>query len=189
MNKKVEEKLVLKRNVKKVIKKIMLTIIIFLIGMITVKANPNLKKSLTENIYEKNFKFTKTKKFYEKYFGNILSLEKVVKKEQPVFSEKLAFSKKEAYEKGVKLKVSNNYMVPALESGIVVFMGEKENYGQTIIIEQVDGIDTFYSNINYNNIKLYDYIEKGELLGETKGNNLFLSFQKNGEFLDYQKYI
>ena len=80
-------------------------------------------------------------------------------------------------------------MVPTIESGIVVFIGEKENLGTTVIIEQVDGIDTFYSNININNIKLYDYIEKGELLGETKGNDLYLFFQKNGEYLDYQKYI
>lgn len=154
-----------------------------------VKQNPNLKGILKENVYEKSFKFTKSKKLYEKYFGNILSLDKVIKEEQPVFSEKLSFEKSENYEKGVKLKVPKNYMVPTLESGIVVFIGEKENYGNTVIIEQVDGIDTYYANVNTNNIKLYDYIEKGELLGETKGSNLYLVFQKNGEYLDYHKYI
>lgn len=189
MKKRVEERLILKKSVKKTLNKLMLTIVVFLVGMITVKANPNLKKILNDNVYEKNFKFTKAKTAYEKYFGNILSLDKIIKKEQPVFNENLAFEKKESFEKGVKLKVSNNYMVPAIESGIVVYIGEKENYGTTIIIEQIDGIDTFYSNINFNNIKLYDYIEKGELLGETKGNNLYLCFQKNGEYLDYQKYI
>ena len=80
-------------------------------------------------------------------------------------------------------------MVPAIESGIVVFIGEKEKIGNTIIIEQVNGIDTFYSNININNLKLYDYVEKGELLGEVKNNELFLSFQKNGKYLDYKKYV
>lgn len=44
-------------------------------------------------------------------------------------------------------RVSNNYLVPTLESGIVVFMGEKEGYGKTIIIEQINGIDVWYSNI------------------------------------------
>ena len=80
-------------------------------------------------------------------------------------------------------------MVPAIESGIVVFIGEKEKIGNTIIIEQVNGIDTFYSNININNLKLYDYVEKGELLGEVKNNELFLTFQKNGKYLDYKKYV
>ena len=30
-------------------------------------------------------------------------------------------------------------MVPVLESGIVIFMGEKAGYGNTVVIEQVDG--------------------------------------------------
>ena len=46
-----------------------------------------------------------------------------------------------------------------------------------------------YSNIKNNKYKLYDYIEKGELLGEVNGDNLYISFQKNGEYLDYKNYI
>ena len=80
-------------------------------------------------------------------------------------------------------------MVPSIESGIVVFMGEKEGYGNTIIIEQVNGVDVYYSNINPSNIKLYDYIEKGKLLGEVKDNKLYMVFQKDGKYLDYKKYI
>ena len=38
-------------------------------------------------------------------------------------------------------------------------------------------------------IKLYDYIEKGNMLGSTKDNVLYLVFQKGGKFLDYKKYI
>lgn len=189
MNKRIEEKLVLKKSIKKAISKFMVAIIFFLLGMIAVKANPNLKTTINENIYNKNFKFTKTKKIYEKYFGNLLSLDKIIKEEQPVFNEKLSYEKIEPYKKGASLKVVNGYMVPTLESGIVVFIGEKKDYGNTIIIEQVDGIDTFYSNINIGNIKLYDYIEKGELIGEAKDNNLYLVFQKDGKYLDYQKYI
>ena len=80
-------------------------------------------------------------------------------------------------------------MVPALESGIIIFIGEKENYGETIIIEQTNGIDVFYSNITKNNFKLYDYVEKGTYLGETKDDKLYLIFQKNGEVLNYKDYI
>lgn len=189
MNKTIKEKLVLKKSIRNVLNKVLITIIIFLIGMIAVKKNPTLKSQIKENVYEKSFKFTKSKKLYEKYFGNILSLDKVIKEEQPVFNEKLSFEKSESYKNGVKLKVATNYMVPTLESGIVVFIGEKENYGNTVIIEQIDGIDTYYANISVNNLKLYDYIEKGELIGETKGDNLYLVFQKNGEYLDYKKYI
>ena len=53
----------------------------------------------------------------------------------------------------------------------------------------MDGIDTYYSNVNTNNYKLYDYIEKGQVLGETASTELYLSFEKSGEKLDYKKYI
>ena len=38
-------------------------------------------------------------------------------------------------------------------------------------------------------MKLYDYVEKGKLLGETKDNNLYLVYQKDGQYLDYKEYI
>ena len=79
-------------------------------------------------------------------------------------------------------------MVPVLESGIVVYIGEKKDYGNTVIIQQVDGVDAWYSNVD-TNISLYDYVEKGTLLGNSKDNNLYLYFQKNGEFIDYKDYI
>lgn len=184
----VKKKLVLKKSVRIFISKVMITVIIFLSAMILIKENKDFKNFILENVYEKSFKFTKIKNIYQKYFGNILSIDKIVKEEQSVFSEKLTYDKKKDYKDGVMLTVNKNYMVPVLESGIVIFMGEKEGYGNTVIIEQINGIDVFYGNISVNNIKLYDYIEKGELLGEADGK-LYLAFQKDGEYLNYKDYI
>ena len=175
MNKRIETRLVLKKNIKRTLNKLLLSIILFLIGMILVKQNPNLKKNIEKNLYEKSLPFQKVKNYYEKHFGNILSLDKITKKEQAVFSEKLVYEKIEDYKDGVKLKVTDNYMVPVLESGVVVYIGNKDGYGSTIIVEQVNGIDTYYSNIKIDNIKLYDYVEKGELLGEVNNNILIIS--------------
>ena len=102
----------------------------------------------------------------------------------------LKISKKEtAYENGVELQVSQNYLVPALESGVVIFLGEKSGYGKTLIIEQVNGIAVFYSNIEFVDIKLYDFIEKGELLGEAKEEKIYLAFSKEGKYLNYKEFI
>ena len=60
---------------------------------------------------------------------------------------------------GNKFIVEKQYLMPILQSGMVVFVGEKEGYGNTIIVQQVDGVDVWYSNIT-SNVKLYDYIEK-----------------------------
>ena len=80
-------------------------------------------------------------------------------------------------------------IIPVLESGLVVFIGDKDNYKNSIIIQQVNGIDVWYSNINNSNLKLYDYVEKGTLIGETINNELFLVFKKDGKAIDYKKYI
>lgn len=185
----VKKKLVLKKSVRNFITRVLIVVIIFLVGMILVKSNSKAKNSILKQVYDTNFKFTKVKDIYQKYFGNILSIDKLALEDKQVFQEELTYQKAKSYLDGVKLQVSDNYMVPALESGIVIFMGEKEGYGNTIVIEQVDGIDVYYSNISSDGIKLYDYVEKGKLLGEAEDNQLYLVFQKDGSFLDYKKYI
>lgn len=185
----VKKKLVLKKGIRSFINRLLIVIIIFLSCLILIKSNNSFKNNLIKYVYEDSFKFTKLKAIYEKYFGKILSIDKVAPKEEAVFNEKLEYTKANVYNDGAVLTVSDNYMVPTLESGIVVFIGEKEGYGSTVIIEQVDGIDVWYSNIKANNIKMYDYIEKGSLIGEVKGKKLYMVFQKDGAFLDYKKYI
>lgn len=185
----IKKQLVLKKHIKKAISKILITIIIFLLGMIILKKNPSYKATIQKNIYEKSIKFTKIKDTYNKYFGKLLSIDKITYKETPVFNENLTYKDKKTYKDGVELTVEEGYMIPSLKNGIVVYIGEKEEYGSTIIIEQENGIDVFYSNVITDGIKLYDYIEKGEYVGRAKDTKIYLLFQKNGEVLNYQEYI
>lgn len=177
---------ILKSKLRSLINRVLVSAIIFLIGLITIKANPNYLKKINKYLYEESIHFSGFKKIYNKLFGKYIGEKEEVK---PVFTEKIAYKKDSVYKDGVKLEVSDGYLIPALESGIVTFMGEKEEYGYTIIIEQVNGINVWYSNINPKNIKMYDYIKKGDLIGESKGKNLFLLFEGKGKFLDYKKYI
>ena len=185
----IKKNLVLKKSVRNFMTRVLITVIIFLVGMILVKSDNKIKNSILENVYNKNFEFTKLKDIYQKYFGNILSIDQLAVKEQAVFREKLSYKKANTYLDGVKLTVDENYMVPILESGIVIFIGEKEGYGNTVVVEQVDGVDVYYSNISTDGVQLYDYVEKGSLLGEAKNQKLYLVFQKDGKFLNYQDYI
>ncbi len=185
----VKKKLVLKKSARGFLTRLMLTVIIVLIGLITVKSNSNIKKIITKNVYESSFNFGVAKNIYQKYFGSILPINKVIQEEQPVFSEKLTYKSDNTYKDGCVLNVSDNYMVPAIESGVVVFLGQKEEYGQTIIVEQINGVEVFYSNVEPVELKLYDYIEKGKLLGEVKGKKLYMVFSKDGKYLNYKDYI
>ena len=75
-----------------------------------------------------------------------------------------------------------------MDSGIVIFIGDKEGYGKTVIVQQENGVDVWYSNLEEINVKLYDYIKKGNLIGMVN-QNLYLVFIKNGDVIDYKEYI
>lgn len=167
--------------------KTLICILLFLLFLICNKSIKNFKYTVYENIYNSNFSFARTNKLIEKYFGEIFPINKV--SEIQVFNESLIYKSKDKYKDGVLLKVDNNYIVPSIASGIVIYIGEKEDYGMTIIIEDENEIDYWYSNINILNIKLYEYINKGDFLGEVIDNNLIMKFQKKGKTLDYNKYV
>ena len=170
--------------------KCLLSLLLLISTLCIIKVYPDTKDVIEQKVFKENISFAKINSIYQKYFGSILPIDSlIVEPTKTVFDEKLVYQSEEKYKEGVKLTVDKNYLMPVLESGIVVFIGNKDNYGQTIIIQQVDGIDTWYVNLKSDSIKLYDYVEKGSLLGECINNEVYLYYQKSGEFLDYQKYL
>ena len=189
-NKKRKKVTIIKKS-SRILNRFLLTIIITLITLISLKSNSKLRTVFYEKVYNKSFSFATINKLFKDKFGSPIPFSDVIEKKETkeVFNEKLAYKEKSKYLDGVKLTVSKNYLVPTLENGIIVFIGEKEDYGNTVIIEQVDGIDVWYSNINVSNVKLYDYLDKGSFIGEVKDNNLYMVFKKEGKVLNYENYI
>lgn len=182
-----EEKLI--KYLRSLILRSLTVIVLFLILAILTKTNQTYKDKIISNLYEKNISFTKMKNLYNKYLGGIIPLEKVENNLVQVFNEELEYYNNSIYYDGVKLEVSNNYLVPIIEDGMIVYIGEKENYGNVIIIEGINGIDIWYGNMETISVELYDYVEKGTYLGTTKDNNLFLVYSREGDFLDYKEYL
>lgn len=183
-------KVVVKSKKHNKLSKFLILIIITLVTLISLKSNPKLRTSFYKNVLEKNFKFASINKLFKDKFGVPIPFSDILEKKETkqVFSEKLKYSEKSKYLDGVKLKVDNNYLVPNIENGIVVFIGKKDNYGDTIIIEGTDGIDIWYSNVK-SSLKLYDYVEKGSLVGEALSNDIYLVYKKDGKVLNYEDYI
>lgn len=173
---------------KNIVLRVLITIIVTLILLIGFKMNNNFKKTFYHYVYEENFPFSAVKNFLQEKFGTSLTFDKIVTDEE-VFNEKLSYKDKSLYHDGVKLTVSSEYMIPSFESGIVVYIGEKENYKQVVIVQQMNGVDVWYGNIKQANVKLYDYVEKGSLIGQVDNKTLYLVFQKEGKFVDYQSYL
>ena len=182
-----EEKII--KYLRNLILRIMVVIVLFLIMAIMSKSSNTYKDFIVTNLYEKHITFTKIKKLYDKYLGGITPLDKVIDNEITVFNEELSYENISKYHDGAKLEVNKNYLVPVIEEGMVIYIGEKENYGNVIIVEDINGIDIWYGNMETTTAKLYDYVDKSTYLGTTKDNILYLVYQKNGEFLNYEEYL
>ena len=167
----------------------MIAIIFILVSIIYTKYSTTNLLMYKKYILNDVWSFSKINSFYTKYLGGVLPFNNILKdNSKPVFNEKLVFKNSENFKDGIALEVGTSYLIPAINSGIVVFIGEKEGYGQSVIIQGVDGVDIWYGNISHNNLKLYDYIEKGRLVGETLQENLYLVLFKDGNYLNYEEY-
>lgn len=173
----------LKPSVVRYLYKILVVFIITLILLIGMKASSSFKTNFYKYVYDQSFSFTKFNNLYHKYFGKVIK-----EKTEPVSSDKITYSNISKYGDGAKLSVGSDYAIPIRESGIVVFIGNKDKYNKTVIIQQNNGIDLWYGNIDTVNIKLYDYVTKGSILGNCK-DYLYLVFKKNGQVLNYEKNI
>ena len=176
------------KKINLILSKILLSIILVLIILILSKTNSNFKSLVYDKVYNTNISFAYLNHLYTTHLGKLIpfNIDLDIK---PVFNEKLKYKKANKYLDGCILEVDTNYLVPSLDSGFIVFIGEKDKYGKTIIIEQENGIEVWYGNLDNISVSLYDYIEKGSFLASTINNNLYLVFKQNGQILNYEEYI
>lgn len=166
----------------------LISVILCLVSLIYINISNKNLKTYKANLFEKSLSFTKVSNIYNKYFGTVLPLELEKGATKTVFSEGLSYLDINKYKNGYELNLDNN-IVNSVWDGIVVFIGEKENYGNTIIVQGSDGVDIWYGNVSNVNVTLYDYISKNTILGESTDKKLYLVFDKENEYLSYEKYL
>ncbi len=168
------------KRFKNVFLKILLSIFILFGVLSIIRLSPDTKSAIKKELFETNFDFSVVNNFISKIFPseeNISANDAGIK-----------YKKHSNYLDGVMFEMNEGDSVNLIDSGIVVFIGEKEGYGKTLIVQQSNGVDVWYGNLDNINVNIYDYVNKNTIIGESKGE-LYLVFQKNGEFLDYKNYI
>ena len=175
-----KQKKEIKKNYKKTISKILLAVIFILINLIIL--NTSLKDNYKKHFFE-NLNIAKINNIYKKYIGS--------EKEKEVLTsyENIIYEEREEYEDGYKLKVGTNEIINVLKPGIIVYIGDKDNYKDTIIVQGNDGIDIWYSNITITEFKLYDYVTTGDTLGIANDDYIYLKILKDGNKIKYEEYF
>ena len=170
-----------------IIIKFIIIILLFFSGTILVKKNQKFKNDLYNKLYKNNFSFAVFKTYYNNNIGNIIPFQNIFKKKR-VFNDKIEYKSLSKYNKGIKLNLYDNYPIPILKEGIVIYVGEKDKM-QTVIVQQSNSVDVWYRNLSNTNVKLYDYVEKNDIIGEAKNNTLYLQYYLNGVEVDYKKFF
>ena len=172
-------------NLKPVISKVLIAMIFFLASIIFTNSSDKNLLFYKEHVLTESLPFTKIKSWYEDLFGEVLPKSENT---QMVMNGHLVYKNIETYKDGEVLTLSEGTLINSLASGVVVFIGEKDDYGTTVIVQGVDGADIWYGNLTNTSVKLYDYIEKNTLLGEINDNKLYLVIKKNNEYIKYEDY-
>lgn len=170
------------------ISRCLITGVLVIILLICFKKDSSFKSSFYDKLLSTDFNFSYVNNLYKEYFGSPIPFGDLLSKAEPVFDEKISYDGYESYLDGVSLNVGADYMVPVIKTGLVVFVGDKESYGKTIIVKDSDGVDTWYSNLNSVSVKLYEYVSSGDIIGGCS-NKLYLVFKKDGNVLDFKKFI
>lgn len=175
--------MLLKRQILNILTKTFISLIFLIISVLIFK-NEKIYYQYHKILFDNNIDFAYIRSKTNYLFGKV-----IFNKENYVSSEKFRYYSIDKIDNHYLLEVDSNYIINNLKSGVVCFIGDKQNYGNTVIIEGDDGITISYSNLENINVNLYDYIEEGIIIGNTIDNNLILGFKNGDEYISYESII
>ncbi len=177
------------KYLKNLISRTLITIILVLGSLIFTKISTSNKELYQKYVLTDSLAFTKINKIFDKYLGKTDILDNKEESNETSVFNAINYSNIEAYKNGFKLNVNAGEAINVITSGIVVYNGDKDDLGSTIIIQGNDGVDIWYSNITDADIKVYDYIESGAILGISNSDFIILTIIKDGKYLTYEEYM
>lgn len=157
-------------------------------------------RKMVETAMEKEFNFALVSKWYEEKFGHPLAISLPKKEEKKKNAGQYAVPATgkvlESFQdngQGVMIE-TNKKMVEAMNEGIVIEAGEKEDTGLTVVIQHADGIETWYGHLEKINVALYDFVETGKPVGNVKQNSnhqgtYYFAIKKGDAFIDPSQVI
>ena len=161
----------------------------FLIISIVCKLDVRIYNFVKNNVYGDSTFVFYFNDFFNKYFGGIFPINSFKEDVQDVFYEDIKYDNIESYLDGAKLYVDEGYLIPSRDLGVVVYVGKKDNYGDVVIILNREGINVWYGNICNSKLRLYDNVNKGDYIGNSCGDYMYMVYSKNGRYLDYRNYL
>jgi stage IV sporulation protein FA len=158
-------------------------------------------KNFVTNTMETDFQFAAVSDWYQDQFGKPLALLPTKEQEAKVPDSSsnthyaLPASGKILEDFGdngqrITIETGKDAPVEAMSEGLVRFVGEKEGFGKTVIIQHADKSESWYGNLADFDVNVYEYISSGVSVGkassagsEEKGS-FYFAIKKGDDFID-----
>lgn len=153
-----------KRSIfKSLLSKLLSCLIVIFIVLIISNYSPSFKSFIYDDVLKNTIDFSKMNKLFNKV-TDVFKSDKIT----PVINIERNY---EEYLDGIKYTGEGDVIIK--NSGIVTYIGEKEGYNNTIVVQQSDGYYAWYGNIE-ESVKIYDYVESGSKLGSFEGEYYYV---------------
>ena len=96
---------------------------------------------------------------------------------------------------GVLIKTSNSTSVDTIKEGVVIYAGEKEAHGKTVIVQHPDKSESWYARLQEIEVVLYEEVKKGAKVGKVSPSDepdkgeFYFALKANGKFIDPNEVI
>ncbi|MFC0522461.1 peptidoglycan DD-metalloendopeptidase family protein [Pontibacillus salicampi] len=161
-------------------------------------------KSVVQKAVTEEFQFASVNQWYQEKFGEPFAFLPTFPKATEQNSQTVATtgedyalpvngSIQESFQtngQGILLATSQEAQVKASRDGTVLFAGNKEDTGKTIIIQHADGTKSYYGNLSKIDVEQYEQVSNGNAIGimtpTTEGERaaLYFAIQKGNQFID-----
>lgn len=182
-----------------IFKVLLSAILVLSIGILFKNQNTNLDKARTfvTSTLENEFQFAAVTDWYEAKFGEPLALLPVNKNSEndivnpDKYSVPATGKVLESFAvngQGIMVETESK-VVEAMDAGKVLEVANKEELGNTIVLQHADGTKTWYGNLKSIDVKLYDYVEAGQEIGEVmdegdKKGTFYFAIKQGDTFID-----
>jgi len=186
--------------------RLLLSAITVLCLAIVLKSNSPMSgkvHSVIQKLFSQEFQFASATKWYEDHFGSPLTFFQKNKINiahnsnqnlaVPASGKVLQNFKIDG--KGVIIQTNQNQKVEAMKEGVVLFVGNKDSLGKTVIIQHADGSESWYGKLNETNVSVSDRVESKQVIGRVSPTNdgkygsYYFAIKMGEHFIDPKKVM
>lgn len=163
-------------------------------------------RNIVKKSMEQEFEFASISAWYEKQFGKPLAILPISDKNKQIqeaevgkqyalpASGKIVESFK-SNGKGIMIETEKGAAVKTMNAGRVIFAGEKEGIGKTVILQHQDKSESWYGGLGELKVTFSEYVEKGKEVGtvssrkDASAGSFYFAIKKGDDFIDPNQVI